>query len=221
MSMECSKCQNQDSFFQDNVAKYSSQTVSPTLKFLPDLENLSKDFGFLLDNNFMTDIQLECGEDVIAAHKAILSARSPVFSTVMKQEIVESNNITIEIKDIEPFVLREFLGYMYCGKIPADLSEDMLCKLYTASDNYSVRGLKKLCSCCMAKNLNAENFIMFLILADEHNDLELVVSIAGFITERPDLLTSEIWVKFSDKFPRLANEIYRTHMVNVLKNKCF
>lgn len=220
MNVESSQCQNQDSFFQGNAAKYSSPNISPNLKLLPDLEDLSKDFSFLLDSSFMTDIQLECGDYIIAAHKAILAARSPVFSKVMEREVDECSNITVEIKDIEPFVLREFLGYLYSGKISVDLSEDMLCKLYTASENYYVQGLKKLCSCCMFRNLNAENFSKFLILAYEHNDSALVVSIAGFIAERPELLISDNWIKFSDEFPRLANEIYRTHMVNVLGKKC-
>lgn len=220
MNVECSHCQNKDSFFQADVAKCSSPNASPSLKFLPDLENLSKDLEFLLDSGIMTDIQLECGDYITAAHKAILAARSPVFSTVMGHETDECSNITVEIKDMEPLVLREFLGYLYSGKIPIDLSKDMLHKLYAASDNYSVQGLKKLCSYCMIRNLNAENFTKFLILAYEHNDLEMIVSIAGFITEKPELLTSDNWIKFSDEFPRLANEIYRTHIVNVLKNKC-
>lgn len=220
MNVESPQSQNQDSFFQSNVAKCSSPNASPNVKLLPDLENLSEDFSFLLDNSYMTDIQLECGDYIIAAHKAILAARSPVFSKVMEHEEDEYNNITVEIKDIEPLVLREFLGYLYSGKISVDLSEDMLCQLYSASDNYYVQGLKKLCSCCMIRNLNAENFSKFLISAYEHSDSALIASIAGFIAERPELLISDNWIKFSDEFPRLANEIYRTHMVKVLEKRC-
>ena len=166
----------------------------------------------------MADIEMKCGDQVIPAHKAIVAARSTVFSAMLKNQVVQSSNITVELKDIEPYVLRELLKYLYSGKISTDLSEDTLCKLYIASNNYSVKSLQKLCSSYMISNLNADNYIKFLILADSHNiDPELIEAIAGFIRKRPELLMSDIWITFSSEFPKLANEIYRIHMMNALK----
>lgn len=211
--MEYSECRNKSGLPEN--AKRSLSNLYPSSIRLFSLENLSEDLRYLLDKSILTDIQLKCGCDIIPAHKVILAARSKVFSAMIQHEMIESKSGIIDIKDVEPFVLRTFVSYLYSGEIFADLSEDVLCKLYTVSDEYAVPVLQKLCSSNLAKMLKEENIIDLLILADAHSDEDLKGAVAKFFNEKPSLLKKDKWISFSEQNPSLTNEIYQKYIAQI------
>ena len=52
-----------------------------------------------------------------AVHKAILAARSLVFSAMFEHEMEEKKQNKVEIPDMDHEVLREMLHYIFTGKI--------------------------------------------------------------------------------------------------------
>lgn len=137
------------------------------------MKSLSEDLCHLLDKKIMADLLLKSGDEVIPVHKLMLAARSEVFLAMLQHELNESKSGIVTIKDIETFVLRPFLKYIYSGKLPDYLSEEMTYELYSVGDKYAVSTLRKSCSTCLIKYLNNDNFIKILMLADAHSDEEL------------------------------------------------
>ena len=66
------------------------------------------------------------------AHKAILAARSPVFSAMFEHEMEEKKQNKVEITDMDHEVLREMLRFIYTGK--ATNLEKMDADLLAAAD---------------------------------------------------------------------------------------
>jgi speckle-type POZ protein len=49
-------------------------------------------------------------------HKAILSARSPVFSAMFEHQMLEGKSNRVQIDEIDPEVLYEALRFIYTGR---------------------------------------------------------------------------------------------------------
>lgn len=197
------------SFSLHNTGTNTSSKRSKSLKFSPDMKSLSDDFCHLLDKKIMADLLLKSGDEIIPVHKLILAARSDVFSAMFQHDMNESKSGIVAIQDIEPFVLRPFLKYIYSGKLPDHLSEEMTYELYSVSDKYAVSTLRKSCSSCLISYLNNDNFIKILMLADAHSDAKLKNAVADYIIHRPSLMTDGVWKRFSENCPKLSNEIYQ------------
>lgn len=197
------------SFSLHNTGTNTSSKRSKSLKFSQDMKSLSEDFCHLLDKKIMADLLLKSGDEIIPVHKLILAARSDVFSAMFQHDMNESKSGIVAIQDIEPFVLRPFLKYIYSGKLPDHLSEEMTYELYSVSDKYAVSTLRKSCSSCLISYLNNDNFIKILMLADAHSDAKLKNAVADYIIHRPSLITDGVWKRFSENCPKLSNEIYQ------------
>lgn len=197
------------SFPLHDTGTNTSSKRSKSLKFSPDMKSLSDDFCHLLDKKIMADLLLKSGDEIIPVHKLILAARSDVFSAMFQHDMNESKSGIVAIQDIEPFVLRPFLKYIYSGKLPDHLSEEMTYELYSVSDKYAVSTLRESCSTCLISYLNNDNFIKILMLADAHSDAKLKNAVADYIIHRPSLMTDGVWKRFSENCPKLSNEVYQ------------
>ena len=58
---------------------------------------LSTDLGALQDKGTFSDVTLSVGGQVFQAHKAVLAARSPVFSAMFEHSMEESIKVSIFI----------------------------------------------------------------------------------------------------------------------------
>lgn len=187
----------------------SSSNRHKSSKLSPDVKSLSEDLCHLLDKKIMADLLLKSGDEIIPVHKLILAARSEVFSAMFQHEMNESKSGIVAMQDIEPFVLRPFLKYIYSGKLPDHLSEEMAYELYSVGDKYAVSTLRKSCSTCLIRYLNKDNFIKILMLADAHSDEKLKNAVSDYIIHQPCLMSNTIWKRFSENCPKLSNEVYQ------------
>ncbi|XP_078234084.1 speckle-type POZ protein-like [Pogona vitticeps] len=80
--------------------------------------SLADEMGGLWRNQRYTDCCLCVGGQEFRAHKAILAARSPVFSAMFEHEMEESKKNQVNIKDIKPEVFKEMVHFIYSGKAP-------------------------------------------------------------------------------------------------------
>ena len=66
-------------------------------------------------------------------HKAILSARSPVFCAMFEHRMEETRQNRVEISDLDPETVSEVLRFIYTGQTPSNL-EGMALNLLIAAD---------------------------------------------------------------------------------------
>jgi speckle-type POZ protein len=80
--------------------------------------SLSADFGRLFESQDFAEVILSASGKELRAPKAILSARSPVFSAMFRHNIVEKVNNRVEVGDVRYDVLQQVLHFIYTGRAP-------------------------------------------------------------------------------------------------------
>lgn len=141
------------------------------------------DFEKLLADDKFSDFTFDVGNKEIRVHKAILASRSPVFEAMFTNEMQEKKQNRAEISDIQYSVLKELFRFIYTGTV--NELNDMASELLIAADKYCVTGLKALCEKALYDNLNVDNALERLILADTHNSTALKVYATEFIVNNP------------------------------------
>uniref|UniRef100_A0A0E0EJ97 BTB domain-containing protein n=1 Tax=Oryza meridionalis TaxID=40149 RepID=A0A0E0EJ97_9ORYZ len=154
-----------------------SRTIGCSEIGVPPSE-LSEHFGKLLEE------EEEVGRDVVfsvegesfAAHKLVLAARSPVFKAEFYGEMIERGTFSIDIKGMQPSVLRALRNFIYTDVLPADIGDlegddnvEMIRHLLVASDRYATDRLKLMCQSILGKYVDVKNVATTLALADQHN----------------------------------------------------
>ncbi|CAB1440397.1 unnamed protein product [Pleuronectes platessa] len=172
------------SVVQDSV-NISGQNTMNMVK-VPDCR-LAEELGDLWENSRFTDCSLCVAGQKFQAHKAILAARSPVFSAMFEHEMEESMKNRVEINDVEPDVFKEMMCFIYTGKAPNldKMADDLL----AAADKYALERLKVMCEDALCTSLSVENAAEILILADLHSADQLKTQAVDFINWRLDSIS--------------------------------
>lgn len=114
-----------------------------------------------------TDFALIVKDKKYSVHKAILASRSPVFEAKFEKE----NNISQStIDDVEPFVVEQFLYFLYTGKACKLLANKQLLKLAIL---YQLKTLENLCQSALIK-INVEQTAR--CLTDQRQDDHPILS---------------------------------------------
>jgi len=129
--------------------------VSPpfTITFHVKLHSAAANFGHkLLDSTFkehlwaaavnkqMTDVEILVGEESFAAHRFLLSARSPIFAAMFASGMKDVAQIRID--DVSPSTFHLFLQFLYIGTLPSSAKKE---KLYQVADKYQIDTLASIC----------------------------------------------------------------------------
>lgn len=183
-------------------------TTNPAAQKMPECR-LSRDLGSLLEQGALTDVVLAVSPtEEVAAHKAILAARSPVFSAMFASDMEERLRGRVEIPDIDFDVLKEMLSYIYTGCAPnmGKMAEALL----AAADKYDLQRLKFMCQDVLCANFTVENTANILVLADMHNAEELKTAAIDFINFRAhEVMETEAWKNLMINRPSLVSEAYK------------
>ena len=172
-------------------------------------EEAIKDFGKMFENKEFCDLEIDCGGKVFSCHQNILSARSPVFSTMLKIEMKESDSGKVSIEDINQETMFEMLYFIYTGLVnDSALTETSdVVELLFAADKYQLDTLKDICQDKLRSILDAENAIEFLILGEKYQAAKLKDSAMMEIVHlMPKIADTEDYQKLVD-YPNLALEI--------------
>ena len=97
---------------------------------------------------------------VIAAHKIIAGARSPVFADMFKQNMAQN----IEIEDMEPAVFQKMLQFIYTND--CDVGEHAE-ELLIAADKYDIKDLKDICEEELESELTVDNEARLLAVSNQ------------------------------------------------------
>ncbi|KAL5510493.1 hypothetical protein EMCRGX_G006049 [Ephydatia muelleri] len=142
------------------------------------------------------------------AHKAVLAARSPVFSAMFEHEMEESRKNRVEISDLDQEVMQEMLAYIYTGKAPN--LKKMANSLLSAADKYALDRLKVMCEEALCANLNIENVSDTLVLADLHSATQLKAMCIDFINNyAPEVMDTQGWNTLVSRHAHLVAEAFK------------
>ncbi|KAJ4813583.1 BTB/POZ/MATH-domain protein [Rhynchospora pubera] len=162
----------ESSKLHDGVALLCSVTiVSDSLEEMPKLPfnallpfSLSDNMTDFLENDVenMSDITFEVDGKLFTAHKAILFARSSVFTAEFF-----GNKKIIKIKEMKPKIFKAMLHFIYSDSLPDMFDVHLVQNLYRAAVRYKLEGLKKLCADVLKRTVSVDTVISSLALAEE------------------------------------------------------
>ncbi|KAK8935092.1 BTB/POZ domain-containing protein [Platanthera zijinensis] len=151
----------------------------------------------------------------VAAHRAVLICRSPVFKAMLENEMEESKTCTIKIHDVSYDVLRTFVKYLYTAEVLLD--EEMACNLLVLAEKYQVKHLKAFCEKFMTSKVNRENAIVSYVFAHQHGAKQLIETALSLIVDNMGVLTQrDEYKELVEKDPRLVVEIYEAYLTRAL-----
>ncbi|KAK8956374.1 BTB/POZ domain-containing protein [Platanthera guangdongensis] len=151
----------------------------------------------------------------VAAHRAVLICRSPVFKAMLENEMEESKTCTIKIHDVSYDVLRSFVKYLYTAE--ALLDEEMACNLLVLAEKYQVKPLKAFCEKFMTSKVNNENAIVSYAFAHQHGAKQLIETALSLIVDNMGVLTQRgEYKELVEKDPRLVVEIYEAYLTRAV-----
>jgi len=122
-------------------------------------------------------------------HRFILAARSVVFKGMMEVDMKEKTTGVVEIKDVVPEVVTEFINYLYSDKISDDFTN--LTELLMIGHRYQVWSLVEKCSEKLSKEVSVDNVARLGALAENYNASELSVKCAEFMSDNYEKMKSK------------------------------
>lgn len=158
---------------------------------LPELlpSSLGKDLSMLLEDARGTDVMFHVGKETFPAHRLILMARSPVLSAMLSSPMKEGEGGVVSIMDVEPFVFKSLLHFIYSDEI-AELGSDESSKnvplvqhLLAAADRFGLERLRRMCERKLCEAMEVETAATTLALAEQSHALELKRVALTFVAE--------------------------------------
>lgn len=127
-----------------------------------------------------------CGRK-LSAHRFVLSAGSPVFSAMLKNDMKEKQEGSVEITDLTYEILEEILNFMYSGKIKK-LDYETVDGILLGAEKYQMSHLKNVIKEFLLKNLQIENSIKTLKLCKTFNMTDLESYVDEFVRSNAKLI---------------------------------
>ena len=184
-----------------------SSSQSKNVPLLTSEQQLVKDLSQLLKTNTFSDVTVFVNEVPFHSHKAILSARSPVFAAMFQNHTKENLTNTVNIPDMDQAAFAALLSFIYTGAVQ-DI-EDIVESLFAAADKYQFSQLKLICQEQMCRKLTTKNAPKFLVLADMHTADLLKDRCIDFINKNSsNVIKTDSWKDMVESHPHLAAEIY-------------
>ena len=179
------------------------QTTRPTIK---------ERTTFMLNNELFSDVKFVVrkmhgeseSQQLIPAHKFVLSIGSPVFEAMFYGELAETKD-SIEMPDAEYESLLEFFRFMYSDEV--NLSGSNVMGVLYLAKKYIVPSLVDKCSEYLLDNLEPSNVFSILPSAEKYEERNLVDRCWKVIDQQTELAVK------SDGF----GEIERSLLEKVVK----
>uniref|UniRef100_A0A915PR54 BTB domain-containing protein n=1 Tax=Setaria digitata TaxID=48799 RepID=A0A915PR54_9BILA len=183
--------------------------VSDEVRARLDPNFMGRDFGQLLESGDFSDFSLNVGRRSFKCHKAILSARSPFFQAMFRDQTnQESLRGEVNLEDITPETMACILEYIY--KDNCSESSKRTLEILAAADRFCLDRLKSLCQEALAKDLSPNNFCERLRAADLYNAPILKWKILNLLQKhRNYIVDNEDWVALENECPYLAATVAR------------
>lgn len=111
----------------------------------------------MLNESIHADVTIKTNDGTLWAHKAILSASSPVFHSIFAGNLEEESS-TIDIDDMSVDSCMAFLSYLY-GTINQEDFWKHRISLLGAANKYDIIDLKNLCEESLVEDISCGNVL--------------------------------------------------------------
>lgn len=186
-----------------NASSQSSETS------LESSSTLSEDLLILYKDRTFSDATLRTEDQSFAAHKSILCARSQVFRAMFESDqTTEGLSGVVNIKDLDSETLERMLVFLYSDSLE-DLQWEEASALYYAADKYAIHPLKSRCLAVLKAGLAVSNACDAVMLADQHEDEQLMRCAMDFVRDHDEVISSAEWESLEDSNPRLTTKLIR------------
>jgi len=182
--------------------------VKLVIRMSDDVKTFISDIGNLLMDTKTSDIVLVCQGEEIKAHRFILCARSPVFSAMLQNNMLESVNREVKIDDVDKDVLKEMLRYMYKVEIGDGFTKFQ--ELLVLADKYDVGQLVKYCSTKITESLNKDNVFQIGRFAENHNAKDLVHHCVKYVLDNTSDCLNRDWEDQVKESPMMMVELIKS-----------
>ena len=148
--------------------KVNWQTTRPTIR---------ERTKFMVNNDLFSDVKFVVrksdgeSEEVVSAHKFVLSISSPVFEAMFYSELAETRD-SIELPDCEYESLLELFRYMYSDEV--NLSGSNVMGVLYLAKKYIVPTLVEKCTKYLQENLDPSNVFTILSTAEKYEEKNLM-----------------------------------------------
>ncbi|GIX95459.1 BTB domain-containing protein [Caerostris darwini] len=130
------------------------------------------------------------GDKVETVNKAVLCARSPVFSKMFQNEMEEHQKNTVTIEDIRMPVLKSLVSFLHTGKLQ-DNDLEFLCDVYYAAHKYDISELRHACCVLLMPKVTVENVFDLLKMSNSYQDGSFKISMMVFICQNFETIFSK------------------------------
>ncbi|XP_050364737.1 BTB/POZ domain-containing protein At1g21780 isoform X2 [Argentina anserina] len=134
--------------------------VWPTGGLMQSLSTQSclKCLSRMLEEGIHADVTINTAEGSLKAHKAILSAYSPVFQSMFSHDLKETVSSTIDIEDMSLESCTALVSYLY-GTIKQEDFWMHRLALLGAANKYDISELKDACEESLMEDINSGNVL--------------------------------------------------------------
>ncbi|WCJ44330.1 BTB/POZ domain-containing protein [Euphorbia peplus] len=115
-------------------------------------------FSRMLEESIYADVTIHTPNGILSAHKAILSASSPVFESMFHHDLKEKESSTIYIEDMSVDSCKALLSYLY-GTIKHETFWNHRIALLGAANKYNITDLKDACEESLLEDINYGNVL--------------------------------------------------------------
>lgn len=143
----------------------------PDQKKIPESTNAMSDYKVMFESQALSDFKLKMNDNrVLKAHRAILSARSPVFLSMLTNNMQEAAECSVDIPDYDSQTMKELLRFVYYNEV--ENLDEVATDLIFAAEKYQIEPLKKVCSEHILSKLELDNVVDLLGLFDRITGME-------------------------------------------------
>jgi hypothetical protein len=192
---------------QNETVEYNTTPPSVTVS-----KSVSETWKALLFSEKFSDIKFQCQDGtVLHAHKCVLAAASPYFSTAFEGPWGEHHTDGSWETSNPPAVMEAILSYIYTGAVTPVLQEVMdgqpQVMLVVASE-YDLSELQALCEASCVRSLADDNIKSMLQLAHLYGTTALKHSCFGFVQQHmATVLTDPIMAALATEDAGLWTEL--------------
>ncbi|KAG9444042.1 hypothetical protein H6P81_015382 [Aristolochia fimbriata] len=133
---------------------WPNQLAMQALASRSTLQSLAR----MLNEGIHTDVTINTSNGSLRAHKAILSASSPVFESMFTHNLKEKESSTINIEDMSLESCMALLSYIY-GSINQEEFWKHRLSLLGAANKYDIADLKECCEESLMEDINSSNVL--------------------------------------------------------------
>ncbi|KAK6938403.1 BTB/POZ domain [Dillenia turbinata] len=121
-------------------------------------QNTLRCLSRMLEEEIYADVTINTADGTLRAHRAVLSANSPVFQSMFLHNLKEKESSTINIEDMSVESCMALLGYLYGNLKQEDFWKHRLA-LLGAANKYDITDLKQFCEESLLEDINSGNVL--------------------------------------------------------------